>query len=151
MRRALLPWLVVAAGIVALGALWAPLLPEAEPSKPTRVATAVPAPHGDLEVDLGTRDLFGSEGQASELLALIGRQHYVPVTYRIRYRTEVDTVRLSANLRDGVLLREHHELGGRGSREVWSGYVLERLENAARGGSLNDTPVGKSVGMFTRY
>ena len=68
-----------------------------------------------------------------------GRAEYV-----IAYDTGADAVSFGCNLNTGFLGRVHVRPDGHGSKETWNGHVVERLKSAAAGGSLNDTPTGKS-------
>ncbi len=102
---------------------------------------------GETKADLGTRPFgFGSQGQARELLALI-EANPGKARYTITYRTDADVVVFSADLAKGVMVRIHRYPAD-GTSETWTGYVLERLQNGARGGSLNDTPAGKLPGDY---
>ncbi|HEY3057473.1 MAG TPA: hypothetical protein VGL99_00705 [Chloroflexota bacterium] len=137
-------------------------LTEEVPTVAPRSAVATPVPavaaiaaaplsgSGELSTDLGSRGIgFGSEGQAKELLAII-QQNPGKANYNISYRTDIDAVVFGADVTRQVIVRVHQEAGKGGSQETWSGYTLERLRNAAAGGSLNDTPAGKLMGTFQR-
>ena len=93
---------------------------------------------------------FGSRGQARELLNLID-QHPGKAEYRISHRTESDVVVFGADFTLDLLVRVHRRNDDHGTGETWKGYALERLRSAAAGGSLNDTPLGKSPGTFETF
>lgn len=108
--------------------------------------TAPPATRGSgkAQSSLGTRPIdFGSRGQALALLALMEEQPG-RVEYSVSYETTVDAVVVGADFNTGILARVHVRPDGKGSAERWRGYIRERLRAAAAGGSLNDTPAGKS-------
>ncbi|GAB6111686.1 hypothetical protein [Desulfomicrobium salsuginis] len=50
-----------------------------------------------------------------------------------------------------VLIRVHQRPSGRGSQEVWAGYVMERLRAGATGETLNTTPLGKIFGTHESF
>lgn len=136
--------------IVILGSLWglSALLGygSSEPVSRAVTPTATPAPSrsGKAEANLGRRPFdFGSNNQARELLKLMDEQPG-RAEYQISYETTEDAVVVGFNLNTQVLGRVHVYRNGRGYKESWRGYVLERVRAAANGGSLNDTPAGKS-------
>ena len=49
------------------------------------------------------------------------------------------------------LVRVHQRPSGRGSQEVWTGYVMERLHAGATGDTLNTTPAGKIFGTHETF
>jgi hypothetical protein len=93
---------------------------------------------------------FGSSGQSQELLKLFNSTPG-KIEYEITYITDVDAVVFKFNLSSNELTRIHRYKDGRITQEIWNGYVTERLENASGGGSLNDTPVGKSPGSYKSF
>jgi len=93
---------------------------------------------------------FGSEGQVQELLKLM-EKNPGKVDYQIDYQTDVDVVLFGCNFEKDVIIRIHQGKDGHGSQEMWQGYIIERLNNAASGGSLNDTPEGKKLGTFEAF
>jgi hypothetical protein len=135
----------------AAPAVSAPLAGVPTPAAPAIVATAAPTAQATassesrrVTVDLGTRPFaFGTQGQATELLALV-RQQPGKDRYTITYRTTVDVVVFGCDLTSGTVVRVHHEYSGREKSETWTGYVMDRLQGGAAGRSLNDTPAGKS-------
>lgn len=123
---------------------------------PTTPTAPTPAPAaaqriGTMSVDLGTRPFdFGSQGQARELVTLI-ESSPGKALYEIRYATTADTVTVSGDLAQNILRRVHRTPDGHGSNEEWRGYVMERLRTGATGGSMNDTPAGKSLVVRTDF
>lgn len=106
---------------------------------------------GKKAVNIGQRPLtFGSTSQAQELLAVIN-QHPNKVDYSVTYSTEKDIVVIGCNFDKNILARMHNFADGHGTAESWRGHLLYRLESAAAGGSLNDTPSGKSPGTMARF
>jgi hypothetical protein len=108
-------------------------------------AQAQPARSGSISRDLGPQNIsFGSQKQAQSLLQFIdewpGKNEYV-----ISYTTDADKVSLICNFQHETLVRRHDYHSGKSSLELWNRYILERLQNGAGGGSLNDTPEGKLV------
>jgi hypothetical protein len=123
------------------------------PARQAPLPTTFPATtgSGELKVDLGTRPLgFGSQGQASELLRLI-EQNPGKAAYSISYRSTSDVVVFGCDFAKDALVRVHQEPNNRGTGETWKGYIIERLRYAAAGGSLNDTPAGKTPGSYQRF
>lgn len=125
------------------------------PVAPVPVTAAVPTPTpslaGKAEVNLGRRPwAYGSAAQARDLLSAMDQQPG-RAAYTVAYETEVDAVAFGCDLPSGLLLRVHQEPNDHGTKEVWRGYVIERLRNAAAGGFLNDTPAGKSLVDFQKF
>lgn len=101
---------------------------------------------GKVERNLGVESVqFGSTGQAQAMLQLLND---VPgkTDYLITYQTAIDVVFFGVDFDKKTISRMHSRPDGTGNAEQWSGYVLSRLESAAGGGSLNDTPKGKLPG-----
>jgi hypothetical protein len=106
---------------------------------------------GEVKKDLGSRPYgFGSSNQAQELLNLIN-ENQSKADYQVSYNTEDETILFGCNFNKDVIIRIHQRKDGRGTQEMWKGYIVERLDNAASGGSLNDTPVGKKAGTFQSF
>lgn len=93
---------------------------------------------------------FGTIGQAGALRDLItaipGQEEY-----RITYTTDEDVVLFGAHLGRDQLLRLHQRPDNTGTAETWNGHARYRIEQGAAGGSLNDTPEGKSPATMTRF
>ena len=109
--------------------------------------------HGSEVVtrDLGVRNVsFGSLGQARALLSLI-KDNPHRFKYQINYKTEAGRVVFSCDLPMDTITRLHKQKDGSGTVETWSGSALFRLRAAAKGGSLNDTPQGKSAGTLSNF
>ncbi|MFW5734231.1 MAG: hypothetical protein ACOCWR_04135 [Oceanidesulfovibrio sp.] len=109
-------------------------------------------------LDEVTRDLGDFQGymgesmeqkQARDLLDLVysqpGKDRYT-ITYMIG-RTRHTFI---ADLRDDALMRLE-KTGPHGKNEYWVGYSMERLENAAEGGSLAETPEGRDPARVYEY
>lgn len=132
------------------------LTPTGAPAPATApTSTSVPAPvdrSGQASKDLGFQsgNLDGSSGQARELLKLIEEQPG-KADYQIIYQTSTDTVLFACNFEKQIVFRLHQTSDNHGTQEVWEGYVLERLQAAAGGGSLNDTPEGKIPVIMTDF
>ena len=149
---------VLGAVIMALVAAWLTLMPATRPqaaapplATPTTAAAQTATRAGEAKADLGTQSIgFGSQRQAQALLALIDREPG-KATYNISYQTNADVVVLGVDLVRNVLVRVHQEPNNRGRSETWTGYPVDRLRNGARGGSMSDTPAGKSFGDFRTY
>ncbi len=101
--------------------------------------------------DFGTVDEFyGSGIQARALLGLMEakpdrRLYVVSFTHQgeqtiVAYLVDADE-----------LYRTHLRPGGRGTEELWRGWVVSRLRSAEQGGSLNDTPEGRVPGGFATF
>ena len=118
-----------------------------DPKAPPGTSTAT----GESLVDLGQRPAtYGPSEQARDLLAAIaaapGRARYT-----VTYHTDEGTVVFECDVAQDLLVRVHRRSDGHGTAEVWMGYVLDRLQNAAVGASLNDTPAGEMVGTFEMF
>lgn len=103
-------------------------------------------PLDEVTKDLGDFQGYMGESmeqkQAQNLLALVnsqpGKERYT-ITYKIgrtRYTFIID-------FRDDALMRLE-KTGSHGKNEYWTGYPMERLKSAAEGGSLAETPEGRS-------
>lgn len=118
---------------------------------PLKPATSVVARSGKSDIVLGRRPIdFGTRGQAQELLALMDRQPRL-AGYSVAYETDVDGVAFGCDFTKDVIIRVHTTRDGHGTGERWSGSIEYRLRSAASGGSLNDTPNGKSFGTFESF
>ena len=110
-----------------------------------------PGRSGEAKIDIGTRSVgYGTVGQAKELLATI-KKHPNKSVYQISYRTSADTLVFGCDFAKDTITRVHYYKDGRRIREAWQGFILDRLKNGADGGSLNDTPRGKSQGTFESF
>ncbi|PID55427.1 hypothetical protein CSB45_16075 [candidate division KSB3 bacterium] len=106
---------------------------------------------GSIDKHLGVQSIdFGSKKQAQTLLDFIESEPSKS-EYRLIYVTEIDLVIFGCDFNKGVLFRVHQRKGNHGTQEGWQGYILERLESAAEGGSLNDTPSGKIPGIYETF
>lgn len=106
---------------------------------------------GAYSENIGDQDKnFGSSNQASALLNVIRKTHG-KASYNIQYITPVDVVIFGCDYDKNVIVRLHQKPDGHGTSEKWIGAIEERLENAARGGSLNDTSLGKREGSFLTF
>lgn len=104
-----------------------------------------------IKKDLGVKNVsFGSAGQAREILSLINDKPHQS-KYQISYKTDEDTVFLECNIAMDIITRVHKRKNGTGTVEKWQGDALNRLQAAAKGGSLNDTKKGKSAGTMTNF
>jgi hypothetical protein len=126
-----------------------------QPSLAELLATPRTARTGEIQINLGTRPYdFGSRNQARELLQLI-HQHPTKASYTIAYTTHSDAVVLRGDLSFDTLVRIHSEPRRELTEvrnETWHGYAVDRLHAAVNGGSLSDTPRGKSfAAMETKY
>jgi hypothetical protein len=101
--------------------------------------------------DLGLqREGFGSSSQAQALLKLI-ESNPGQYGYQISYTTSSDTVVFGCDLARDSIVRIHQRPNGTGTGERWQGYARHRLQSAADGGSLNDTPAGKQPGVMQSF
>lgn len=85
---------------------------------------------------------FDSAGQAAAILQLI-RKKPGATRYEISYGTRDHEVVFSCDLENQRIDLTRTYPDGHGTLERWSGHSLYRLENAAGGGSLDNTPEGK--------
>ncbi len=124
--------------------------PVIAPAKPT--STPMPPRQGEASRKLGHKPLdFGSQGQARELLKLMEEEPF-KAEYVVSYWTDgADVVRFACSFERSVIVRVRKHPDGHGTMEFWGGFVLERLESAASGGSLNDTPAGKKFGEMESF
>lgn len=88
--------------------------------------------------------------QATALLQLMtdepGRTHY-----QVIFDVPGEITVFGCDLVKDILIRVHQRPSGRGSQEIWAGYVLERLRAGATGETLNTTPVGKIFGTHETF
>lgn len=105
---------------------------------------AKPTPRsGEAYQNLGVQSFgYGSTNQAKSLLALMSAQPG-KADYAIEYQTDAGNILFGANFDQDVILRLLETPEGHATKEIWTGYIMERLQAAAAGGSLNDTPAGK--------
>lgn len=85
---------------------------------------------------------FDSTGQAAAILQLL-RKKPGATRYEISYKTSDHEVAFSCDLEKQTIDLTRTYPDGHGTLERWSGHSLYRLENAAGGGSLDNTPEGK--------
>lgn len=151
--------LLLICGLVALGAAYFTLTaPSPQAIQITRLPPPTVTPKtieatriGQASQDLGLQSIdFNSTNQARALLDLID-QNPNQADYQITYQTDIDVVLIGANFDKDILVRLHQEPDSHGTQEIWQGYIIERLQNAAGGGSLNDTPAGKQPGSFETF
>lgn len=106
---------------------------------------------GPVTFDIGKQSpSFGSSDQAAALNKLMAGQPRQS-NYQITYTTTDDVVIFGCDLDKDVIARIHQKQNGHGTMEKWNGHVLYRIKNAANGGSLSDTPNGKSPGSFQQF
>jgi len=117
----------------------------------TSSATSASSRSGRSDGNLGGRPAgFGSQGQAQELLLLI-RQRPGLAEYTISYQTDIDRVDISCDFLYDVLTRTYTRPDNHGTTERWYGSLESRLQSAAGGESLNDTPSGKSFATSSNF
>ncbi|KAB2888380.1 MAG: hypothetical protein F9K32_16735 [Desulfobulbaceae bacterium] len=85
---------------------------------------------------------FDSAWQAAAILQLI-RKKPGATRYEVYYKTRDHEVVFSCDLEEQTIDLTRTYPDGHGTLERWSGHSLYRLENAAGGGSLDNTPEGK--------
>lgn len=118
---------------------------------PTAVPPTVASAPAEISLDVGTRPVdYGSANQARELLGIIEATPS-KASYTLTYHTTDDVVVFGADFGRDTLVRTHRQPNDHGQTETWQGFVMDRLRSAASGGSLNDTPQGKSVGQLERF
>ena len=93
---------------------------------------------------------FGSSNQAQVILQLISEKPD-KIDYQILYNTHRDVVIFGCNFDKNIIMRMHDHKNSHGTVVRWGGYVLDRLRNAAGGGSLNDTQEGKLPGSYEKF
>ena len=93
---------------------------------------------------------FGPAQQAAALLKLM-ETNPGTTQYRITYNTDNDVVVFGCNLEKEIILRFHSDLTGHGTSEEWTGHSLYRIQDAAGGGSLDNTPEGKQIGTKEQF
>ena len=79
--------------------------------------------------------------EATLLLTLVTRE-VGKTLYEIDYHAGGSTITFALSSGDDNLTREETHSDGHGQRTVWTGYGLERLQGAAAGATLSDTPDG---------
>lgn len=85
---------------------------------------------------------FNPAGQAAAILQLI-REKPGANRYELYFKTSDHEVVFSCDLEEQKIDLTRTYPDGHGTLERWSGHSLYRLENAAGGGSLDNTPEGK--------
>lgn len=144
--RVILALVVVSVGLLLL--IPYALRQVAQPQTTTRATTTSYGP--PVEVYLGHLSGLDSRGQASKILSMM-EQRPNRSGYTITYSTAADTVVFGCDIRKRTIVRIHQRPDGTGTAETWSGYVVDRLQSAAAGGSLNDAPTGKSPGTLKPF
>jgi hypothetical protein len=79
--------------------------------------------------------------EATLLLALLTREPG-KTHYEIDYRTGGVTVAFAYSPGSDIVTREQRGTDGHGEKSVWTGYGADRLQGAAAGATLSDTPDG---------
>jgi hypothetical protein len=79
--------------------------------------------------------------EATLLLALVTREAGKTL-YGIDYHADGSTITFAFSPGGDTLTREESRSDGHGERTVWVAYGLERLQGAAAGATLSDTPDG---------
>lgn len=140
-----------AAAALVVFILWAWPSPndEKHPQAPKQKVSATS--RSAVEVNLGYLPApLTSQDQATTLLDLIAKNPGRN-PYQLTYKTADNVVIFGCNLDKNIIVRMHNYNDGSGSAESWHGNVRYRLQQAAAGNSLNDTPGGNSPGTFTRF
>jgi hypothetical protein len=93
---------------------------------------------------------LGSFQEAKELLQLIND---VPnkTEYRISYQINKKSVVFGADFDLDMIARINGMPDGKGTFEKWSGNIIYRLEQGAKGESLNNTPNGQSPSHYQSF
>jgi hypothetical protein len=105
----------------------------------------------EITSKLGRKEAgFGPTQQAAALRQLI-EANPGAAQYRITYYTDSDVVVFGCNLEKDIVLRIHSDLDGHGISEEWAGHSLYRIHDAAAGGSLENTPEGRSPGTTEQF
>ena len=79
--------------------------------------------------------------EATLLLALVTREPGKTL-YEIDYHAGGSTIAFAYSPGDDTLTREQRDADGHGERSVWTGNGVDRLQGAAAGATLSDTPEG---------
>jgi hypothetical protein len=79
--------------------------------------------------------------EATLLLALVTREPGKTL-YEIDYRSGDSTVAFAYSPSTDTITREQKSTDGHGERSVWMGHGVDRLQGAAAGATLSDTPDG---------
>jgi len=75
------------------------------------------------------------------LLALLTREPGKNL-YEIDYHADGAAIAFAYSRGDDILTREQRGADGHGERSVWTGNGVDRLQGAAAGATLSDTPEG---------
>ena len=122
--------ILVAAGVT----VWALHRPQAETQSATNAQQAV-LPLGELP------SLMPQSEEATLLLALVTREPGKTL-YEIDYHAEGATITFAYSPPNDTLTREQRSGDGHGTMSVWATYGVERLQGAAAGATLSETPDG---------
>lgn len=104
-----------------------------------------------VTVNLGKKGPdFGAAGEASAILHLL-RTRPGASRYEAAYVTANGEVVVHCDFEHEVIVRTITRRDGHGVSETWSRHTLFRLQKAASGGSLNDSPEGKLYGTLSSF
>ncbi len=99
---------------------------------------------GDAVADLGHQDVaLSTADQAKALLGLMERQPG-KASYQIIHQVGEEVVVFGLDQNKDSLSCLRQRMDGTGTKDRWEGHALQRLQSAANGGSLDDTPDGKA-------
>ena len=93
---------------------------------------------------------FGPAQQAAALQQLI-EANPGAAQYRITFYTDNEVVVFGCNLEKDIVLRIQSDLDGHGQSEEWSGHSLYRLQEAAAGRPLENTPEGRMPAVVEQF
>ena len=140
-RRRLPVWVQAAAAaglvviLIAVGlAMWMLHSPDTEQQSAANAQQAV-LPLGELP------SVMPQSEEATLLLALVTREPGKTL-YEIDYRADGSTITFAFSPGSDTLTREQRGGDGHGTRSVWATYGVERLQGAAAGATLSETPDG---------
>ena len=97
-----------------------------------------------------SHDCTGSTSQAILLLSLIN-SYPQKNDYQIICEWPGDIMIVGYNRNKNRLTRMHTWQSGRGGVEIWTGYIMERLESSSNGGSFNNTPEGNIPALMQSF
>lgn len=100
------------------------------------------------DITLGTYP--GTVGEAAQLLELMANEPGHG-RYTLTFSVPGEIIVFGCDLNRQRLVRIHQRPGDHGSREMWTDYIVERLQDAARGKSLNYTPAGNLPGSHDTF
>jgi hypothetical protein len=93
---------------------------------------------------------FGTLQETKELLQLINDVTN-KTEYRISYKINETSVVFGADFELDVIARINGMPDGKGTFEKWAGNIIYRLEQGAKGESLNNTPNGQSPSHYQSF